>query len=342
MRAKRIAVAAAGGTIGIIAIPLAALASTAPVGSAAGTALTAGSSSSPIASISSTSAQAGSTGSGSSADVLSLGGNTLIGGSSSNGKTASGSLAGTGSAAPADVEVAPWSARSTAPSGASSSSEGQSAVANATAGAVSGRVASSDSKADYTTSPDGTTTKSSGCTTTDGLVVNGPGIALDVLHADACSNGQGNAFLASLNGNQIGTQAQIQAICKNLNVPSVLALNCVAASGGAGSLFEEVLGGVLGPNDSGIPVTLFGANGVGGGAGVTPGVVTASAGSGNSAVSGVLTPAPSGPGTAGAPGGNLPFTGAPIALWLLTSVALMGIGAVTIKTSSLVVPRLYR
>ena len=347
MRAKRIAVAAAGGTLGLMAVPLAAMASTAPTGGASGTAVTVGSSSAPVAGVSSTTASAGSSSAGSSADVLSLGGSTLAGGSSADGDNASGNLADTGSSAPAEVQVAPWSATSTKPVAGSSSSEGKAAVARVQAGSVSANVAQSDSKASYVTNPDGTTTQSGGSTSTDGLTVDAPGLSVDALHSDASSSGQGNAYLLGINGTQIGTNSQLQAVCQNLQVPSLLSLSCVTASGGAGNLFEEVLGGVLGPNDSGIPATLFGAGGLGGGAGTgaaSPAVIAASgpgATSPNSSVSG-LTAAPAGLGTASnAAGGRLPFTGAPIALWLLASVALVGLGTVTVKTSSLVVPRLY-
>ena len=347
MQAKRIAAAAAGGTLGLVALPLAAMASTAPVGSAAGTAVTVGSSSAPVAGVSSTSANSGSSSSGSSADVLDLGGNTVIGGSSSDGNNASGNVVDTGSAAPAEVSVAPYSATSTQPANGGSSSEGKAAVARVQAGSVSANVAQSDSKAQYTTSPDGTTTKSGGSTSTDGLTVDAPGLSLDVLHSDASSSGQGNAYLLGINGTEIGNSSQLQSICQNLSVPSVLSLSCVSATGGAGNLFEEVLGGVLGPQQGGIPATLFGSGGIGGGAGnasggaASPAVIAAGTPA-NGANNGGLSAAPSGTGTASnAPGGHLPFTGGPIALWLLASVALVGLGTVTVKTSSLVVPRLY-
>jgi len=347
MRAKRIAVAAAGGTLGLVALPLAAMASTAPTGSAAGTAVSVGSSSAPVLGISTTSANSGSSSSGSSADVVNLGGTTLVGGSSSDGSTASGNLIDTGSGAPAEVQVAPYGATSTKPAAGTSSSEGKAAVARVQAGSLSANVAQSDSKAQYTTNPDGTSTKSGGSTSTDGLTVDAPGLSLDALHSDASSSGEGNAYLLGINGTQIGNSSQLQAICQNLSVPSLLSLSCVTATGGAGNLFEEVLGGVLGPNDSGIPATLFGAGGIGGGAGTvaaSPAVIAAGGPAStmaNVANNGGLSAAPAGSGTASNAPGHLPFTGAPIALWLLASVALVGLGAVTVKTSSLVVPRLY-
>ena len=348
MRAKRIAAAAAGVTLGLVAVPLAAMASTAPTGSAGGSAVSVGSSSAPLVGISTTSANSGSSSAGSSADIATLGGHTLVGGSSSDGSTASGNEADTGSGAPAEAQVAPYSATSTQPAAGSSSSEGRTAVARAQAGSVSANLVQSDSKAQYTTSPDGTKSQSGGSSSTDGLTVDAPGLSVDALHSDASSSGQGDAYLLSINHNQIGDRSQLQSICQNLSVPSVLSLSCVTATGGAGNLFEAVLGGVLGPNDSGIPATLFGAGGIGGGAGTvaaSPAVIAAGGPAstlGNGANNGGLSAAPAGLGTASnAPGGHLPFTGAPIALWLLASVALVGLGTVTVKTSSLVVPRLY-
>src|SRR5579875_517799 len=272
MRAHRIAAAAAGGALGLlVTAPVAAWAdSAAPVGSASGTDLTLGSSGSPIASISSTWAQAGSSSSGSQADVLSVGGNTIIGGGSSDGSTSEGGTSLTPSGSPLSVTVAPYKATSTAPSSdGTSQSEGQAAVARAGAGPLSASVLQSDSKADYTTtqSEGSSSTVSHGSSSTDGLVVNGPGIALDVLHSDANNSGQGTTYLASLNGTPIGTSQQLSSICSSINIPSTLALACDAASGGAGSLFEQVLGGNLGGSSGGLTLDAFGSSGAGTGAG---------------------------------------------------------------------------
>ena len=348
MRAHRIATAAAGGALGLLAAtPLAALASTAPPGTASGSVLTVGSTSSPIVAVSSTSANAGSSSDGSSAGVLDVAGMPIESGSSANGSgPSSGDLLDTGSSAPAEVKVAPWSASSTTPSGGSSSSEGRAAVADVTAGSASLAVGQSDSKASYTSSPgggagSGGSSQSGGSTTTDGVILNAPGLYVDMLHADANSNGQGSSYLADINGTQIPPSSQLQGICNNLNIPSVLALNCVSATGGVGNLFEDVAHVQVPSGSGGLPLTAFGAGGIGGGAGTAAtGVPTSVQGTSETSP---LGSAPAGPGTAssGTGSGSLPFTGAPIALWLLSSVALLGIGGVTVKASSLVAPQLF-
>jgi len=350
MRAHRIAAAAAGGALGLLAgSPLAALASTAPTGSGSGSVLTVGSSSSPIAAVSSTSANAGPTSDGSSAGVVDVAGSPIVGGSSANGSgPSSGDLLDTGSTSPVEVKVAPWSASSTTPSGGSSSSEGQAAVADATAGSASLAVGQSDSKAYYTSSPGGTggsgsggSTQSGGSTTTDGVILNGPGLYVDLLHADANSNGTGSSYLADINGTQIPPSRALQGICNNLNIPSVLALNCVSATGGAGNLFEYVAQLKTPGGPGGLPVTLVGAGGIGGGVGTAAAGMPTSV-KGTSETSPIGS-APAGPGTAssGTGSGSLPFTGAPIALWVLGSMALLGLGGVTVKASSLVAPQLF-
>ena len=350
MRAHRIATAAAGGALGLLAAtPLVALASTAPPGSASGSVLTVGSSSSPIVGVSQTSAQAGSSSDGSSATVVNVAGMPISTGSSSDGSgPESGSLLGTGPSAPADVEVAPYSASSTTPSGGSSSSEGKASVATATVGSASVTVGQSDSKAYYTSSPGGGgggggggSSQSGGSTTTDGVILNAPGLYVDLLHADANSNGKGSSYLADVNGTQIPPSSALQGVCNNLNIPSLLALNCVSATGGVGNLFEAVAQAQIPSGTGGLPVTAFGAGGIGGGVG-TASTGAAVAGTASSAP-GSLGSAPAGPGTAssGTGSGNLPFTGAPIALWVLGSMALLGLGAVTVKTSSLVAPQLF-
>jgi len=342
MRAHRIATAAAGGALGLLAAtPLVAWASSAPPGSASGSVLTVGSPSSPIVAVSSTSANASSNHDGSSATVLNVAGMPISTGSSADGSSPeSGSLLGTGSSAPADVEVAPYSASSSTPTAGSSSSEGKASVATVTLGSVALGVGQSDSKASYTTAPDGSTS-SQGSTTTDGVILNAPGLYVDLLHADANSNGKGSSYLVGINGTQIPPSSALQGVCNNLNIPSLLALNCVSATGGVGNLFEDVAQAQVPSGTGGLPVTAFGAGGIGGGVG-TASTGAAVSGSGNSAPA-PLGSAPAGPGTAssGTGSGNLPFTGAPIALWVLGSAALLGLGAVTVKTSSLVAPQLF-
>lgn len=341
MRAHKLAVAAAGGAIGLMAAaPLAAWADSAPVGSASGSDLTVGASGSPIASVSSTSAQAGSDTSGSSADVLNVGGTTVIGGSSSDGNNQSGGTSLTPSGSPVQVEVTPYSATSTAPSNGQSSSEGQAAVARLAAGPLTTNVLQSQSNATYTNGSDGST-KSSGSSSTDGLTLTGPGLDVDVLHSQANSAGQGSSYLLGINGTDIGTSQQLSSVCSTVNIPSTLALSCDAASGGVGSLLEQLLAGNVGSSPNGVALDAFGSSGAGGSG---PGLLAAGGGPVHTAAASApaVTTAPAGPGTAtNGPSGGLPFTGAPIALWFFGSMALVGLGAVTVKASSLAAPHLF-
>ncbi len=352
MRAQRIATAAAGGALGLLAAtPLVAWASTAPPGSAAGSVLTVGSPSSPIVGVSQTSANAGPNHDGSSATVLDVAGTPISTGSSADGSgPQSGSLLGTGPSAPADIEVAPYSASSSTPTAGSSNSEGKASLATVNLGSIALAVGQSDSKAYYTSSPgggggggagSGGSTQSGGSSTTDGAILTAPGLNVDLLHADANSNGQGSSYLIGINGTQIPPSSALQGVCNNLNIPSLLALNCVSATGGVGNLFEDVAQAQVPSGTGGLPVTAFGAGGLGGGVG-TASTGAAVAGTASSA-SGSLGSAPAGPNTAssGTGPGSLPFTGAPIALWVLGSPALLGLGAVTVKTSSLVAPQLF-
>lgn len=346
MRAHKLAVAAAGGALGLlVAGPVAAWAdSTAPVGSATGSDLSLGSTASPIASVSSTGASAGGSSSGSSADVVSVAGQPVIGGSSSDGSTSGsqGDVLDTGSSLPVEAQVAPYSATSSAPAGGSSSSEGKTAVARLSGSGVSANVLQSDSKAQYTTSPGGTTTQSGGSSSTDALTVSAGGLNLDVLHSDASSSGQGSTYLLGINGTDIGTSQQMSSICSAVRIPSVLALSCDTATGGIGSLLEQVAGATFGSGQSGLGLAAFssGASGGPGAAAAGPGPVAGSAPApAQVQAQGVGPAAPIGNATSS--GGSLPFTGAPIALWLFGSAALLGLGAVTVKASHLVAPQLF-
>jgi len=295
--------------------------------------------------VSQTSANAGPDHDGSKATVLDVAGTPISTGSSTDGSGPDqGSLLGTGSSGPADIEVAPYSASSSTPTGGSSNSEGKAALATVNLGSIALAVGQSDSKAWYTTGPGagggagaGGSSQSGGSTTTDGAILTAPGLNVDLAHADASSSGKGSSYLVGINGTQIPPSSALQGVCNNLNIPSLLALNCVSATGGVGNLFEDVAQAQVPSGTGGLPVTAFGAGGIGGGVG-TAVLGTSAAQSGGGASIGS---APAGPNTASSGTGNLPFTGAPIALWLLGSVALLGLGAVTVKTSSLVAPQLF-
>ena len=285
MDARKIAIAAAGGALGLVAVTpaVAAFASTAPPGSSSSSALTLSAGGQPIAAVSPSSGQDSSGSSSSGSAVLEVGGQSVLPNSSetsSDGNGGQTSVVDTGANPDGRVQVAPSSATSS-PSGSGESSEGQAAVARANVGGSSGvtvNVAQSDSKASYTTNPDGSTS-STGDSSTDGATVNAggsSGLNLDVLHSEAHQGGSGTStsYLLGANGNNIGTASDVGPICSSLSNPA-LALACVTASGGNGATgvpaAASVLTGLLG-GTSGVSLGAFGASAKG-----TPGPAGAAA-----------------------------------------------------------------
>lgn len=350
MRRSRIVVAAASGTLGIgLAAPLAAHADTTPPpGTASGTGASLSAGGQPVASISPTSASAGADGSSASAYTVQVGGqNVGPGGSSQNGAApAQGSALSTPAGSPVEAEVAPYSASSGA--GSASATASLAHVAAGGSSGVSADVLRSQSSAGYSSS------QSKGDSSTDGAVVNagGPGgLSVDVLHSEAHSLTGAGAYIASINGNQIGTSQDVGKICSSLS-NSLLQLACVVVSGG-----EAYVGGVAVPGGgsggaSGLDLLLLDATGAGT-PGATPAVATSA-----SSPAGVGTGSGSTPSTtadtvglpvvqagpaaavipAGSSGGNLPFTGAPVEFWVLVSGALLALGGVVWKLSTVVRP----
>src|SRR5579884_2684221 len=178
--------------------------------------------------------------------VLSTGGQS----NTANGSSSSGSRLSTGQVGPASAAVAPYDASSSA-GGGSSKSASDAAVATGSVGGANGidaAVVDSHSKATYQGSQTGGS--SAGETSTCGACVQagGPGgLDLQVLYADAFSNGTGNVWLVSVNGNRIGTSTDgTAAVCTALNLQNLLNLDCLHVGGGVGYANSHVASGSLG------------------------------------------------------------------------------------------------
>src|SRR5579884_1425377 len=358
MRKVKWLIAASGGAL-VIGAPAAAIAatvgSTAPPGEGEGYVVQVGPSSQPIAALSHTHAKSSNGTSSSSANVVEVQGQPLFNDHHFGGKT---SQTGKGSAkdhdalldtsailggaSPIRVQVTPWSSDSTV---ADNSTGGTTASSDATAEAAQGTLGSgassvtvdvlkSTSSSSYSTSSNGDSS-STGDTTTDGAIIDagGPnGLVIDVLHSQASTSANGtptqNAYLVSVNGQQILSADQVQQICKNLNIQGLIGLNCVTTNGGPGHSFaQDVAAAIGGPN--GLPVNLSTASASGGG---TPKVAVSAALPSSPA----LAPAP----TTVTPSGRLPFTGAPLQFLALVAAALLALGAAVTQLAARLVPGL--
>lgn len=335
------AVAVAGCGLFVLS-PLAAWADVvpAPPGSASSTAVSVGSQSQPILTVSSTSAQASKSGASSGSTVIGLEGHPVLstGGQSSTSdrSSASGSLVSTAQG-PANAQVAPYEASSSSDASGSRSASGAD-VATANVGGDSGISASlvdSHSTASYTNSPTGGS--SAGETSTCGACIDigGPsGLDLQVLYADALSNGQGHVWLVSVNNTPIGTSTDgTAALCEALTIPDLLGLDCLKVSGGVGHASSHVAVGTLG-GSAGLPFAAFTAQAGQGSAGLLD--VPAPPRGGLAGASSLPTDspdlaAPPAPESAPAgPSGSLPFTGARIGFLAAAAAALLALGAVTL------------
>jgi hypothetical protein len=268
--------------------------------------------------VSCTSAQAGNGTAGGQATALELFGSNVAGGSSSGNNSSSGAVLALPSNPLLTAAILDWASSSSTSSG-SSKSTSRAAVADlALAG---GQVATvtileGDSTATWTGSQTGTT--STGSAENNGAVVNvGQGaLVLVLLHSDANSNGQGNAYVASINGNQILSSSQTGGIPITIPGVGTITLLAVNASGGTTSAAVGQVSGLLGQN--GTQGTAFGSSGSGGK--TSGGVLGIS--------TGPPTPAPSSrqPTTASSSSGaGVPFTGAQLGIGGLMLLAAGGL-----------------
>ena len=202
----------------------------APPGKASAVAAQVGS----IIDISKTSAVADSATPQADASVIRIGGQTLLGlgGSQKGDGQQGGALLDTGASNPIRLEVAPWAAAVEGTAGPTRHSKASAALARAkVSNVVKAAVLHSESEASWTD------TKSTGAAFSNGVEL-GLVDAIDIvlLHSEVKTEGKGHSYLVGLNGTEIGTDEQLgkSPLCA-LNLPSVLALSCLTASGGDGT-----------------------------------------------------------------------------------------------------------
>ncbi|MCA1843423.1 MAG: hypothetical protein LC792_09615, partial [Actinobacteria bacterium] len=141
-------------------------------------------------------------------------------------------LLDTGASNPIRVEIAPWAAAVDGTAGPTRHSKAAAALARANvANVVKAALLHSESEASWTD------TKSTGTAFSNGVEVSLlETVNVVLLHSEVNTEGKGHSYLIGLNGNQIGTDDQLgkSPLCA-LNLPSVLSLSCLTASGGNGT-----------------------------------------------------------------------------------------------------------
>ena len=294
-----------------------------------------------IVGISHTSASASGTGTSSTADPLELAGKppaAQFGGTQNGAGHNSNALLDTGPSSQFRLALTPWSAANTQSGGQNNAS----AIADilildlgdqTTAESASLRLLQSTSDASWNS------TSSSGSATSDGaiLTLGGPsGLNVDLLHADANSNGKGSSYLLSVNGTEIGSSDQTNGQCA-LSLPPLVTLDCLTAGGGtangvaseASGVLSVILGsppagadiGLIQTKTSGSAPTVNSGNGQQG----STGDQTGEAGGGQA---GGAAGQPSGSGS-----GALAFTGSNVATFLLVALILGLLGAFLVWTT---------
>ena len=206
----------------------AAVSTPAPPGHASGVALQAGS----LLDVSKTDATADSGSPTAQASVVRLQGQPLLhlGGTQKGDGEAGGALVDSGTSLPAHLEVAPWHAAASGSHGPARHALASAALARVTVPKVAGAaVLSSKSEASHTDE------KSTGTAISDGATLGLlDAVRVVLLHSEVASEGRGHSYLVGVNDTQIGTDDQLghSPLCA-LNAPSLLALSCLTASGGA-------------------------------------------------------------------------------------------------------------
>jgi hypothetical protein len=249
-----------------------------------------------ILGISHTASSASGSGTSSKANALEVGGQPLssqFGGSQAGPGSNSGALIDTGPSTQFRLQVTPWSAANTE----TGSQKTASAVSDilsldlgdpSTTQSASIRVLQSQSSSSWTSAASSSTASSDGAT----VALGGPsGLSLDLLHSGTSSAGGSNSYLASINGNQIGSSSQVNGAC-SLTLPSLLSLNCLTAgAGNGGSVTDQVasvLSATLGSGSSGLPINALTATSSSGSGTASPGGGSGGTGSGG----GTTTPSP--------------------------------------------------
>jgi hypothetical protein len=265
-----------------------------------------------IVSIGHTKAGAGPNGSSATGNAIELGGQVVSGGTAtSGGKQGSGSLfdSSTTPLAPLGlIQIAPWTASATQ-TGDSSSADATASLAHVVLGGgqapgfVDLLLFGSESKAAYSPAEATSSSVSDGVLLQVGQTGQPPALTVDLLHAETSSDKKGSSYLASINGNEIGSSDQVNGQCQ-IPIPSLLTINCLTATGGtAGQLASSAVGTVdFVPSqlpDATVSGTTSQANTV---AAVTPAVSGEGVGAGSNGGTSVE-------GNKTVAGSGLPFTG---------------------------------
>lgn len=175
---------------------------------------------------------------------------------------ASGATVDTGENEDGRARVTPWEAEASS-SEQQRDARGEAWLADLNLGGAEGinvEVLHSRSEAHHF----GQTSQSNAETEALDVKLGGDQLHIELLHAESSSKGEGNAYLLSINENEIGNAEQFDRGC-DIEIPGVLHLICVTAEGGEGSALAKVAEATLGPNEEeGFRALLFGTGTVGG------------------------------------------------------------------------------
>ncbi len=281
--------------------------------------------------VSCTSANAGQSSTSGHATALEVFGQTVEGGHSSGNGSQSGALIAVPSNPLITAAILDWAAKSSSTPGDNHSTS-RSAVADvALAGGQVATVSVLEAGSSASWTGSSSSANATGKSETNGAEVSlGNGaLAIILLHSGADSSGSANAYVASINGNQILSSGQTGGI--PIAIPGVATITLLAAnaSGGTANAAVGTVNGVLGQD--GEQAVALGSNGSGG---------SQQAQSGVRGLSSPPSPSPNAnstpnrntPTTASTGGVSVPFTGAGLGL---AGLLLLGAGGGTLGGSAL-------
>lgn len=235
--------------------------SSAPSGTARGHAAQVG----KIATVSGTGSSASGSSTSSSAVPLQILGSTptsSFGGTQKGSGTSDGHLVDAQPTSTVRAAATPWTA-SNSQSADGSSSNAMADILQLDLGDHSTPATANADVLQSTSTAQWTPTQSSSSGSTDGAIVDVDGPAnldLDALHAQGSTTGSGSSYLASINGQPVGTSQQLGDDC-TLSRPGLLSVACLDNSGGsagdAKSGSSEALGATVGSGGTAPPVSLF-------------------------------------------------------------------------------------
>lgn len=232
MTTRRLAAGVVATAIAVAASPAVALADTAaPPGTSEAAALQI----QDLIGIAETQATSQSGGGSADAQALTLGGETVSGGTQQGTGEAGDAVFDTGETPLGRLAILPWWAKV---DNASGTADARSSLLDLI---LLSRDVAAISVLQSTSSTRWTPTRSTGSGTTDGatVAVGGEGgLQAVVLHSESNSSGEGEAYLLSLNENKVGT-ADSADVC-TLAVPGLLGLACLAVTGGVGTASATV------------------------------------------------------------------------------------------------------